>query len=311
MAIYSLYSKRQKKLRGESSDIYLYDKIPTVLRVQIIHIIKNTIGKGNARINYAMPNAADEIYKYIHNTLCTEYGVFELKTHVNNFDAIYDTFLEEKDYEKCLDIIEITFELIGSYVLDNWHMFASTSTQTPEEAIDELNFRFKENAVGYQFESGEIIRIDSQLIHSEVVKPVLKLLSSEAAYDGSNSEFLSAHEHYRHKRYKECLNDCLKSFESIMKGIHEKRKWTFGVNDTASKLINSCLSNELIPAYIQSQFTSLKTMLESGVPTLRNKNSGHGQGATTTHVNEELASYMLHLTATNLLYLVQCDKALD
>ncbi|EIZ1200690.1 hypothetical protein MPJ20_004679, partial [Escherichia coli] len=79
-------------------------------------------------------------------------------------------------------------------------------------------------------------------------------------------------------------------------------------NDTASKLINSCLSQNLIPAYLQSQFTSLKTMLETGIPTIRNKNAGHGQGADIKEVPEELASYMLHLTATNLLFLLKCEK---
>lgn len=311
MAIFQLYSKRQKKLRGEVSDVYSYEEIPVSLRVQIVHIIKNTIGAKYNNSYYNIESEADKIYKFIHQTLCKEYGVFTLKEHADDYEAIYDTFLKEKDYEKCLDIIEISFRIIENYVTKNWHLFRETSSQKPDDAIEELNLRFKESAVGYQFESGDLIRIDSQIIHSEVVKPTLVLLASEDAYNGANNEFLSAHEHYRHKRYKECLNDCLKSFESIMKGIHIKRNWAYSPQDTASKLINSCLSNELIPTYIQSQFTSLKTMLESGVPTLRNKNSGHGQGATVTQVNEELVSYMLHLTATNLLYLVQCDKKLS
>lgn len=73
--------------------------------------------------------------------------------------------------------------------------------------------------------------------------------------------------------------------------------------------IDGCdLSQNLIPAYLQSQFTSLKTMLETGIPTIRNKNAGHGQGADIKEVPEELASYMLHLTATNLLFLLKCEK---
>lgn len=181
-----------------------------------------------------------------------------------------------------------------------------------EEYMTDYNQRFakapREHGVGYQFESEEIIRIDSQLIHADVVKPTLILLSGEPLFEGANDEFLAAHEHYRHKRYKECLNDCLKSFESIMKAIHDKNNWKYSPNDTASKLINSCLSQNLIPAYLQSQFTSLKTMLETGIPTIRNKNAGHGQGADIKEVPEELASYMLHLTATNLLFLLKCEK---
>ncbi|WP_436232542.1 DUF7014 domain-containing protein, partial [Escherichia coli] len=48
-----------------------------------------------------------------------------------------------------------------------------------------------------------------------------------------------------------------------------------------------CLSQNLIPAYLQSQFTSLKTMLETGIPTIRNKNTGHGQAADIKEIPEE------------------------
>lgn len=42
---------------------------------------------------------------------------------------------------------------------------------------------------------------------------------SDKRYKGASQEFLAANEHYRHGRYKECLNDCLKAFESTMKII--------------------------------------------------------------------------------------------
>jgi len=45
MAIFDLFSKRQKRLRGEVPDIYTYDDIPQSLRVQIVHIIRDCIGE--------------------------------------------------------------------------------------------------------------------------------------------------------------------------------------------------------------------------------------------------------------------------
>jgi len=50
MATYSLFSKRQKKLRGEFPDVYQYEEIPQEFRVQIIHIIQDTIGIGRYEI---------------------------------------------------------------------------------------------------------------------------------------------------------------------------------------------------------------------------------------------------------------------
>lgn len=95
-----------------------------------------------------------------------------------------------------------------------------------------------------------------------------------------------------------------------MKIICSKRGWTFTPNDTAKKLIDVCLANGLIPAYWQSHFTSLRSMLESSVPTVRNKTSGHGQGAVIQDVPDHLASYVLHMTAATILFLVKADEAL-
>lgn len=313
MAITDIFSKRQRRARGEISDVYQYNDIPQTLRVQIIQIIEASIGSPATMTIYSRQrNAADEVYQFIHKTLSKEYGVFTLKNHAeNDLSALVDFFLRESNAEKCLDFIELSFRIIANHVATSKYEFQGLTSQTPDDAISELNERFKESGVGYQFLSDEIIRVDSQLIHSEVVKPTLLLLGKEQWLTGSNDEFLAAHEHYRHKRYKECLNDCLKSFESLMKSIHEKHGWEYSPNDTASKLINSCLSHNLIPAYLQSQFTSLKTMLETGVPTIRNRNSGHGQGTDVKDVSEEMASYMLHLTATNLLFLSKCEKNIN
>ena len=303
MSVFELFSKRQKKIRGEVPDVYQYEELPDNFRVQVIHIIKDTIG-----IEYTCSHYTDWVYKEIHKVLCKEYGVFSLKSNkTSNFESIFEFFLEEKDFEKCLDIIELSFSEIDTYVRKNKFRFVGVC-QTPDDAIDELNSRFKESGIGYQFLSGELVRIDSQYLHSEAVKPVLKLLGSNKCYIGSNDEFLSAHEHYRHKRYKECLNDCLKSFESLMKAIHDKHSWEYKQNDTAKKLINSCLTNNLVPEYLQNQFSSVRILLESGIPTVRNKEGGHGQGSNITNVPEYLASYTLHLTATNLLFLVNCEE---
>ncbi|EJL0276039.1 hypothetical protein NL205_002576 [Salmonella enterica] len=304
MAIFELFSKRQKKLRGEVADVYQYTNIPNAFRVQVVHIVRDTIGEDS---DYE--TEASNIYRLVHQTLCKEYGVFSLKQYADsNFGAIFDYFLAEKDHEKCLDIIEICFKLIDGYIRSNEWKFRGSVKQNPDDAIEELNIRFKEAGLGYQFESGELVKVDSQFIHSDVVKPTLQILGKNRSYNGVNDEFLSAHEHYRHQRYKECLNDCLKSFESLMKAIHKKNSWHFNDTDTAKKLINSCLANNLVPEYLQNQFSSIRILLESGIPTIRNKEGGHGQGAEITKVPEYLASYTLHLTATNLLFLAKCEE---
>lgn len=73
MGILELFSKRQKRLRGEVPDIFVYDRIPEPLRVQTIHIWRDAIGEDDTYYNHA-----SDLYKELHNILCREYGTFSL-----------------------------------------------------------------------------------------------------------------------------------------------------------------------------------------------------------------------------------------
>ncbi len=80
MTIFDLFSKRQKRLRGEVPDVYEYDKIPNPLRVQIVHIWDDSLGSEQDASNH------DEVYKtykLIVETLRREYGVFRI--YGNNY----------------------------------------------------------------------------------------------------------------------------------------------------------------------------------------------------------------------------------
>lgn len=304
MAIFNLFSKRQKALRGEVPEVFVYDKLPNPLKVQIVHLIKDTIGEP---ISSYSDNKPSETYEFIHNTLCREYGLFSLSDEHRNSDelAVLNYLLSVDDIEKALDIVELTFRYI-SVVMGGKQYYDSTTRVKlkPADAIQELNLRFREHGVGYQFESDEIIRVDSTYIHSEITKPVLTLLWNEK-FSGANEEYLKAHEHYRHGRNKECLSDCLKAFESTMKIICSEKGWEHNQTDTASKLINVCFANNLIPSFTQNQFSSLQNLLTTGIPTIRNKVGGHGQGQVPQKVDDELTRYGLNLTGTNIIFLIE------
>jgi hypothetical protein len=89
----------------------------------------------------------------------------------------------------------------------------------------------------------------------------------------------------------------------MMKSICDIKKWQYNKTDTAKTLIDVLFQNGLIPPMLQSQFSSLKALLESGVPTVRNKLGSHGQGAVPVTVPSYIAAYALHLTASNIVFL--------
>ncbi|HYN16304.1 MAG TPA: hypothetical protein VES66_11015 [Terriglobales bacterium] len=308
MGVVDLFSKRQKKFRGEVSDVFTYDSIPRELRVQVIAILRDALGRGQA-VRHEWPNTSLEVYTSIHNILCREYGSFELADGMDSYEKLMQFLLTVRDVERFLDAVEVSFRVIDKLLLIPDQGTFLGSRIGAKEAKEELNERFRWHGVGYQLVSGEVIRVDSQFLHSEAVKPTLALLQ-DRRYAGANAEFLKAFEHYRHGNTKECLNECLKAFESTMKIICEKRSWAFKPTDTAKALLDACYQNGLVPAPIQSHISSVRASLESGVPTIRNRLGGHGQGATVVELPPHYASYMLHLTATTIQFLIESEKAL-
>lgn len=216
MAIFELFSKRQKKLRGDVPDVYTYDDIPQPLRVQIVHIWKDSLGNEEEYFNSR--RSIKTTYEAIVETLCREYGVFKLvDTSLNNrqyMSELINFLLHQTECDKTLDVIELSFKAIDNVTRNfNYHRH-NEYDEVADNAISELNARFQEHGIGYQFQEGELIRVDSQLLHAEIIKPALHLLSSNS-YSGAQQEFLNAYEHYRHGKQKEALNDALKAFESI------------------------------------------------------------------------------------------------
>ncbi len=310
MAIYDLFSKRQRRQRGEMPNVYQYDDVPKALRGQLVHIFRDGLGRLD------LPSSRTrECLEFIHDTLCREYGVFTLshKAQISGRPLpekdVYLFLLEERSTERVIDAVELTLRVIEEYCGDEEFRYLSEPRMTPNEVIEEVNTRFREHGVGFQYESGKMVRVDSQIIHQEAVRPALHLLQ-DPQFKGANEEYLRAHEHYRHGRLGECLNDCLKSLESTLKSICDKRKWTYKTGDTAKALLKIVFDKGLVPGYLQSHFSTLRQNLESGVPTLRNKLGGHGQGTQQVVIPQHLAAYELHMTASAIVFLVESDKAM-
>lgn len=328
MPIVDIFSKRQKQHRGEVTDVYQYTVIPDALRVKIVYIMNDAfeIIKYDSRANM--------VYEQVYKTFCREHGRRQVdissKPYSNlvdrgdSYSKSIDDIIYTEETESVLDVIELFFQHIRHHlptdartmrIIPDSPADLQSRYYTAEKhrkyrtATDELNHRFREHGVGYQYESGKIIRVDSQYLHAEAVKPALAMLSDQM-FEGANAEFLSAHEHYRAKKYKECLNDCLKAFESCLKAICDKQGWAYGGKDTADRLVAIVFKNKLIPDFMQSHFSALRKTLKAGVPTIRNELGGHGQGSQEVHVPEYIAAYALHLTASNILLLAKAEEEL-
>jgi len=291
MSLNNNFELRSQRLKVHNpNDVYIYDEFPIKLKEQIIHVLVDCVSD-------------QDMWDDLHDRYCREAGFSNLPDyHYQSTDNVIFNFFRKASISDSLDILELSLK----YVLVHQHRVPDyyQVRMSLEDGIKEINYRFKKAAFGYEIVSFEIIQIDSQHIHKEIVKPVLHLIS-DPRFEGVQDEYHKAFEHYRHKSYEASISESNKAFESTMKSICEIKGYPYSKDkDTASRLINILFDNGYIPGYMKNSFASLKTILSSSLPTVRNKNAGHGQGQDIITVSESYARYALNLAACNIRFLV-------
>lgn len=310
MAIIELYSHRNKPTYP---DVYKYNNVSNKLRVQFVNLVLDATDLQSSQFFHEFyVQFKNYPYPWLFETLTHEYGVLNLAGYGVGSEQWFRSHATNSHVEHFLDLVDLTLRIMDKYLrayksTDLYNRTIRDHSQKIDDTIQEINERMRRDGFGYEFTDGQLIRVDNQYVHAEVVKPALLILQD---FDGAREEFLSAHEHYKHGAYEECIADCNKSFESLMKGICHERGWEYDNTAQAKKLIKTCLDNELIPSYLQEQFAQYLNLLSSGIPTIRNKEAGHGQGNEVKDPAQSLTSYALHLTASNLVFLGECNKAL-
>lgn len=86
LGVFDLYHKRQKRIRGEFPDVYQYKEFPNSLKVQIVHIWKESLGQDRASLNWESASANREYYEYIYPTLNT---LLAIRTEEAGYQAFY------------------------------------------------------------------------------------------------------------------------------------------------------------------------------------------------------------------------------
>ena len=293
----NLFSERNKT--KSTNEIFIFDELPEKLRVQLKFIVEDIINE-HSRKHLA--------YK-IHKTLCKEYGKLSLSSRYelgrHDKETILELFIYNEDMNTIFDIIELTLRYHRYYMINDKYKFQK------ENAIEELknienmiNTRFKESFVGYSIVNCEIIRVDSEATFNEIIKPTINLTNNKL-FANINIEYVEGIKSYQNGDNKNCLIKCLNSFESTLKIICDEKKWKYNERDTANKLLNICYDNELIPRKMQSSFSSLRSLLESGIQPIRNHYAGHGKGKDEVIVEDYLARYTLNITGSAILFLIE------
>lgn len=310
--VYETFAKRQKRERGEVSDVFKYGVLPAPLRMQVVYILEAICRDTWVRLSAAALGTAT----IMREELGLEQLVKVPQKYVNGKyqwdypEEIKQFILKSTNVDDVLSLVECMLHIIKEHIEAGEPQYRKKIAEYNEH-IGRLNIRFLEHGIGYAHENGILIRKDNELVHQTIVKPALAILN-DARFKNAQDEYLKAHEHHMAGDYEDCLVNCLKAVESTIRVIADERNWP-GVKptDPAAKLIDHVMTNELLPKYVQTHFTSLKSCLESGVPTVRNKAGGHGKGVATAPATPGyLSEYLLGESAVTIRLLVNADREL-
>lgn len=302
--MFELLLKRIMNELGEP-EVFIYNSFPQAFRNQVFYILKDVL---NPYSTYDQ-----ELRDVFEEKFCREKGLKGMKydqLHKGyGKESIEYYFLECNDVD-FLDAVDYFFYIIDKKLrtLKPEYKYDYDSEGAVNEAIIELNYRFKQHNLGYEFINSQIITIDSTYLHKRAVKPSLKLLFEEG-FEGAEDEIRNAYEKRRKGDNRNAIIEAGRAFESTMKIICERKGYEYDkAKDTAQKLISILEKNQFYPSYMNAHMNNLKTTLETGLPVVRNKIAGYGQGNDAVAIPDEFADYTLHLTATNILFLVRLYK---
>ena len=216
-------------------------------------------------------------------------------------------YFQDCSDDEALDIIELTFrEMFAAQQKEDFLAYVRPRLNAPE-AVEKLNMRFQEHAIGFRLEQGRIVRLDSEFLHSETTEPALRLLYANG-YKGALEEFQLALKYYRQgpSHYDDCLTNCLKSLESTFQKIIELRKWNMPGEAKFDNLFAEAKKQGLFPPFLGSHLGELKKFLQT-VAVIRNEEGGHGSGSVPNEVPNHLAAYQIHLTGSAIVFLIRCN----
>ena len=293
--MYTLYSQRLKDASGEP-EVFKYNEFPPSFRNQFYTIVSNVLLHQDPALN--LIPALCKVY-------AQEKGLKSISGNnypENNSLAALQRYIDTCNSQDLIDFMDFIFGYFISNhkVQQEYYVFCDNFSKG---AIKELNLRLKQHQLGYEFTNGQIIVKTNTFAHKNIVKPSLVLLADEE-FRGAEDEYLAAFDRFRSGQNKDAILNAAKAFESVMKPICLGLGYPFDEKRATIKpLVEILKTQSFFPAYLETHLSTICTALETGAATVRNKETGHGQGSHVEAVGDEYVEYVLNLVASNIIFL--------
>lgn len=288
----------QKDLFGQEEEIerkqfLSYDDIPIETRNKVFYVISENAYRFENEGPLSYPQRIEDF----------EYLRFQIRKHkgVTNISNIYDDERAINEWmigcpkEDFLRTIELFIDLRSQDRSTDWK-------QRLINTINDINEIFKIDKIGYEIVNERFIQKDSEFLHEQVIKTTINLLYTND-FKGPLEEFQKALDHYMRREYKDTIQEANKSFESTIKSVLIKRNISFNQSGPADLLLDYLKENGVIYPYTKPLF--------QGLPMIRNKQSGHGQGIDHKEVYQSYAELALNLAGTFIVFLINRYQELE
>ena len=187
--MYELLSKRIKNADGDP-EVFIYNSFPLAFRNQVFYILEDVLEPYST--------CEENLWDIFEANYCREKGLKGMKydkLHAGYGKSSIESYFVNSNDTDFLDVIDYFFYIIDKKLrtLTPEYKYDYDADKAVNDAIVELNYRFKQHNLGYEFVNSQIIAVDSTFLHKTAVKPALKLLFEEG-FEGAEDEIRNAYE---------------------------------------------------------------------------------------------------------------------
>ena len=310
-SIFDVFSRRRSVYDQRNKP----DVIPERLRNRILLLYRDVIS-GRWNQWSGEENHTILFWEQIHNSLVhlhgspwlSDVGIQRRGNHNDVYIEDSLKFLMNCETDEFFDFIELSFKLDISW----------RAIHDKKQFVEAINEIFRIEHMPYQLtpyvetleehRSGvpgraiqiisypKIICAEDDIVHHEAVVPALSALSAPH-FKAANAEFREAMDEYRKGQYGDCLTKCGSAFESVLKVLCKRKRWSFSEKDTAAPLLKVVINNSSLDSFFEQPL-----ML---IATIRNRlSSSHGAGSNLRYVGRHIGQYAVSSTAAAIALLV-------
>jgi len=293
----------QREETGEP-DFYEYDDISDELRGKIRFTVLDCLDRVMGLSILSGGNAERVVYYHGIELISRALG-HELGNGYRPRDDL-DTFLQSADRISLFRGIEALLQ----HLLRLWSVTRDDTVLEEQIRLQkELNKLFGQYRLGYRIEvlnspredepPLQIIRVDSEFTHKEMVQPTLRVLQQEG-FETASHQFSEALAEYTDGHYGNAITDANSAFESVLKRVLNRKA------GTAHQLIRLAAKEGYFPTYLQNSAVEFTKLLEA-LPIVRDQESDAHGSLTDQSEPETLARfarYAIHLAAANIIFIM-------